>query len=239
MISGGMAFSEVNGPPGTKRTMKNVAGYDLTKFMVGQRGVFGNPVALTMRTWRRPAGALLATFPPQIRLFNALLVTTCRPQWALLSADALHCGYLGDEATISYCRQALLAHKPSDIAPRTMSEDVSCRAALWGVPQTSEVKFRASLPPMKVQQLAQDASIANWIADAAFGIVLGTAARSNAPAVARAAEALGGSILLEMDGRCFTGRQRPSEREILVRLKHAFDPEGRLNPMIPPLPELQ
>ena len=29
------------------RTVKNVAGYDLTKFMVGQRGVFGRLLTLT------------------------------------------------------------------------------------------------------------------------------------------------------------------------------------------------
>src|SRR5687767_4207407 len=33
------------------RTMKNVAGYDLTKFMVGQRGVFGKLVTITTRTY--------------------------------------------------------------------------------------------------------------------------------------------------------------------------------------------
>ena len=36
------------------RTVKNVAGYDLTKFMVGQRGVFGRLVTVTTRTYRRP-----------------------------------------------------------------------------------------------------------------------------------------------------------------------------------------
>ena len=34
------------------RTVKNVAGYDLTKFAVGQRGVFGRIVTLTTRTYR-------------------------------------------------------------------------------------------------------------------------------------------------------------------------------------------
>jgi FAD/FMN-containing dehydrogenase len=44
-------------------TMKNVAGYDLTKFMVGQHGVFGRIVTLATRTYRRPAGAIHAVFP--------------------------------------------------------------------------------------------------------------------------------------------------------------------------------
>src|SRR5437763_17122438 len=47
------------------RTVKNVAGYDLTKFMVGQRGIFGELLTLTTRTYKRPQGAILAAFPPQ------------------------------------------------------------------------------------------------------------------------------------------------------------------------------
>src|SRR5204863_9510330 len=44
-------------------TVKNVAGYDLTKFMVGQGGTFGELVTITTRTHRRPEAALLARFP--------------------------------------------------------------------------------------------------------------------------------------------------------------------------------
>src|SRR4051812_25752197 len=44
------------------RAVKNVAGYDLSKFMVGQRGIFGRLVTLTTRTYRRPTDALLARF---------------------------------------------------------------------------------------------------------------------------------------------------------------------------------
>ena len=47
------------------RTVKNVAGYDLTKFMVGQRGVFGKLVTITTRMYKQPAGAIVATFPAQ------------------------------------------------------------------------------------------------------------------------------------------------------------------------------
>src|SRR5690349_18029344 len=39
------------------RTVKNVAGYDLTKFMVGQNGAFGRLVTITARTYLRPASA--------------------------------------------------------------------------------------------------------------------------------------------------------------------------------------
>src|SRR5205814_5332546 len=67
------------------RTVKNVAGYDLTKFMVGQNGVFGRIVTITTRTHLRPTGALLARFAPDVWQINRLLPTPCRPQWAALT----------------------------------------------------------------------------------------------------------------------------------------------------------
>ena len=36
------------------RTVKNVAGYDLTKFMVGQYGMFGKILTLTTRAYKAP-----------------------------------------------------------------------------------------------------------------------------------------------------------------------------------------
>src|SRR5687767_11951926 len=57
------------------RTVKNVAGYDLTKFMVGQRGVFGRVTSLTVRTYRRPAAALLVRHVPDPAVLPRLLTT--------------------------------------------------------------------------------------------------------------------------------------------------------------------
>src|SRR3954468_5630056 len=84
------------------RAVKNVAGYDLTKFIVGSHGIFGRLVTITTRTYRRPRGALIATFDPDVARLSALLTTTSRPQWAMLTPDALTLGYLGDEATIDF-----------------------------------------------------------------------------------------------------------------------------------------
>jgi len=71
------------------RTVKNVAGYDLTKFMVGQAGIFGRLVTITTRTYRRPEGSIVARFPADVWLVNRLLPTPCRPQWIALTRTAL------------------------------------------------------------------------------------------------------------------------------------------------------
>src|SRR5688572_23305182 len=95
------------------RTVKNVAGYDLTKFMVGQRGVFGRLVTVTTRLYQRPAGAILAMFAPNPRMIGRLLPSTARPQWAVLTADALLCGYVSDERTLAFYENTLaVEHKP-------------------------------------------------------------------------------------------------------------------------------
>ena len=97
------------------RTVKNVAGYDLTKFMVGQRGVFGKLTTITTRLYKRPAGAILTTFAPNPRLIGRLLPSTARPQWALLTGNALLCGYVGDERTIVVPQRELL--QPDAVPP--------------------------------------------------------------------------------------------------------------------------
>src|SRR5687767_15175859 len=60
------------------RTLKNVAGYDLTKFMIGQRGVFGRVITVTTRTYRGPEAAAVARFEPDGRVVGRLLISPCR-----------------------------------------------------------------------------------------------------------------------------------------------------------------
>ncbi|HTW93603.1 MAG TPA: hypothetical protein VMD30_02340, partial [Tepidisphaeraceae bacterium] len=83
-------------------TMKNVAGYDLTKWMIGQRGIFGRLVTVTTRLYLRPTAAYLAEFYPDVAFFHSLLISDCRPQWAIMNSHSLYCGYLGDQTTIDY-----------------------------------------------------------------------------------------------------------------------------------------
>ena len=145
------------------RTLKNVAGYDLTKFMIGQFGVFGRVVTITTRTYKRPGAALLATFPPDVRKLNALLVTSCRPQWALVDRQTLRCGYLGDERTIRFYESALAAHKPAQVQRASVEEDVALRGRLWR-PLRESSFFRASVPPSRIRHFADQISVDDWIA---------------------------------------------------------------------------
>jgi hypothetical protein len=196
------------------RTVKNVAGYDLTKFMVGQRGVFGKLLTITHRAYKRPAGAIVAKFSPRPTLLGRLIPSAAKPQWAILTADALLCGYLGDERTLAYYLKSLPELGPLSLQQRSLEDDITHRAELW------RGEFRASVPPAKIMEFIAAAKPTQWVADAAFGIVLGTGDQT---AVDRAAAQLGGT----------TGTTVPTaaQRELLVRLKKAFDPDNQLAPL--------
>jgi hypothetical protein len=83
-------------------TMKNVAGYDLTKLMVGQHGILGRLVTISTRTRRRPEGSLLVQLPPDPSLLHSLLPTPLRPHWTILTRRNLLLGYLGPASAIDF-----------------------------------------------------------------------------------------------------------------------------------------
>jgi FAD/FMN-containing dehydrogenase len=209
------------------RTVKNVAGYDLTKFMVGQRGVFGKIVTITTRLYKRPAGAILATFPPNPRMIGRLLPSTARPQWALLTSDALLCGYVNDERTLEFYENTLrVEHRPRDVERRTLEQDIEHRRQLF------RGDFRVAVPPAKVADFVAVAKPDKWVADPAFGIVVGSG--GDEAQIRSAAQALAGvATFTRRDGAGGPLFDVPSaaQRELLERLKKAFDPDNRLAPL--------
>jgi glycolate oxidase FAD binding subunit len=212
------------------RTVKNVAGYDLTKFMVGQRGVFGKLVTITTRTWRRPAAAMLAQFPPSDRTLNDLMPTAARPQWAILTAEALWCGYLGDARAIDFYQTIVPKYQPSSVVVRSEAEDIVERARLWYV--NADRVAKVSVPPTKILQFVRDASPQTWVADAAFGIVLCPAADAGEAKLRTAAQNAGGSMYVRgVEPGDFDVPASPVERRIIERLKQVFDPDAALTPI--------
>jgi FAD/FMN-containing dehydrogenase len=253
------------------RTVKNVAGYDLTKFMVGQRDIFGKLVTITTRTYRRPAGAVVVRLPPDALNVGKLFPSPFRPQWALLTPEALWLGYLGDEASLDFYQRSLSlpalrgragvgvadqsrsplqssnepppqpshglpgegADVPSTVVRRSLEEDIAHRAKLWNI--DGSIVFRASIPPARLNELGPAIAAVHWsAADAAFGVVVGAVdSESSAELVAAAVTALQGTIKLSggMFGKLISVTTTTAERHLLERLKAAFDPDNRLNPL--------
>lgn len=213
------------------RTVKNVAGYDLTKFMVGQRGIFGRLVTITTRTYRRPAGALLARYAPDPSLTRGWIPTSFRPQWAILTRDALLCGYLGDRATLDFYRSAVAGARPVELIDVTLDQEIAQRQDLWRM--EGPVAFRASVPPARLKQMIDGLPAQRWSADAAFGVVLGSCETGAVDSVREAAGRAGGTAKF-FDGAYgppLALSTTPAERQIIERLKQACDPDNLLDPL--------
>jgi hypothetical protein len=184
-------------------------------------------VTITVRTYRRPEAALLAAFEPDVTRLNALLTTPARPQWSMLTADALLCGYLGDARTVSFYESELPRHRPVRVERRSVEDDVRHRQSVW-----RPSGFRASVPPASIRRFVDQLQPASWSADAAFGVVVGSRDASNEPTLERAARDVGGSILFfDSSGRPSRLSSDPNVGQLLDRLKAGFDPRGALEPI--------
>lgn len=212
------------------RTVKNVAGYDLTKFMVGQRGVFGTLVTITTRTYKRPAAALRARFTASDQMISTLMPTTARPQWAILDPQTLTCGYLADESTLAFYESVLNQHRATEVARRSLEDDIAERGATWRL--ESNRIARASTPPARILEFVGAARTRHWVADAAFGVVL-CDVESGEAELRSAARKVGGSVVVGApdDATCVVVSCDDAERRIIERLKRAFDPDGKLAPI--------
>jgi hypothetical protein len=206
------------------RTMKNVAGYDLSKFIVGSFDRFGQLVTITIRTYRRPTHALRVEFTPSETLLGELLPTSARPQWSLLAGDQMYCGYLGDAAAIEFYQSELLHHAPASVEALSLEQDIAFRAQWWKA-QRDGIRFRASVPPAKVltfmRAIAPDATAA----DPAFGIVVGACSRDRMAPIRAAAKEFTGMVVYDdlEDLRTFSGADAGTVA-LLKRIEAAFNP---------------
>jgi FAD/FMN-containing dehydrogenase len=217
------------------RTVKNVAGYDLTKFMVGQQGMFGRIVTVTTRTYRRPDGAVVVRHGADGGVVARLLDTALRPQWAMWGkGEGVSVGYLGDERTLDWYEGKLKQGGAAGVERRAVEADVAERAGKWDVGRDvgdGSVPWRAAVPPARLGELwVGMGSVAGW-ADAAFGSATGRL-RSDAERqrLEGAVRAAGGTARVgERASATFSTSE--AERQIIERLKAAFDPDGTLNPL--------
>jgi hypothetical protein len=204
-------------------TMKNVAGYDLTKLMVGQRGTLGRIATITSRSYIRPDAALIARFAPREALLCELLPTPARPQWAMLDRAALWCGYLGDRAMIDFVANHLRSFEPAGQWQMSPDEESARRGELWRTTYCGPF-VRAIVPPASIERFTGDLSGA-WVADAAFGVVK-VAPPYDLAMIRDGARCVGGSCYVE--GPDAQIEVDAATATILRRLKTAFDPDGRL-----------
>ena len=126
----------------------------------------------------------------------------------------------------------LADHGPVEVLERTVEEDARHRAELWGAAGV-DGSFRASVPPVQVLEFTRSAGLVDWAADAAFGIVVGITQASKYQVIRAAARSVGGSVYFVEAGRTHAELDEAC-RALLHRLKNAFDPDAKLEPLPQP-----
>ena len=207
-------------------TVKNVAGYDLVKFLIGSHGCFGSPVTLTLRTYRRPEAALAATLPREILDdLTSFLCGDAPPQWMLLTPDGLRAGWLGRSREIDR-----LAPLLPNVESRDLDADADERRRRLDVGSTV---LRVAVAPADVAALVGQLQPSRFAADPVFGRVwIGLDDAATLPDVLAVVRSRGGDAILSDATGVLLLCVPPATRRVLASLKKSLDPHGRL----PPLP---
>jgi FAD/FMN-containing dehydrogenase len=209
------------------RVMKNVAGYDLTKFFIGSHGAIGKPVTLTVRTYLKPVGAIVARFAPNEAqsMLKQFLPADLRPQYAMLTRESLLCGYLGDDATLAFYDARLRSLAGVKQLDRiSLDDDIDLRRLHWSY----HGRLRANVPPAKIDAFVAEAKLERWAACSVFGVVV-SSDRIDADRASTIARSLDGWAMTYDDaGVPLNLPLEPVARKVFDRLRRSFDPNHQL-----------
>jgi len=214
------------------RVVKNVSGYDLAKLHLGALGALGVIVAASFKVYPRPAHELTLEARP-----GGLAAAWREAERALalkLPPIALE---LSSQAEV---RARLGGNR---VAVERMAEELGWMAggaARWerDARTSSETWARISVPPSRLRgALERLPAAAGWIASPGVGVAHWLDATEAGPIreARAAAEAAGGSLVLlagtdELKREVGAWGTPPPTRELMHRLRDAFDPRRTLNP---------
>jgi len=239
------------------RVVKNVAGYDLNKVIIGSLGTLGVVVEATLKVLPLPEarGLVVARSSSAAAAFaiaDALVRTPLRPSALVVeSAGRAWHAYVGAQGMRAQVERAMQEASRSAAAAGATAErsdDEALLSPLRELPATvtDGALIRAALPLGAMRSFAESAArletLARLVADAGTGIVR-VHLRGDDAAVLTAADTLiagaaviGGSARVERRSASLSDRLRawagppPGGLFLMRRIKEAFDPAGILEP---------
>lgn len=142
------------------KVVKNAAGFDLHRFLVGSLGRFGFLVEITLKVFPRPAAALTVRLPAaDARAAAAILSEASRGRWGLAALDvapqdATVCLRLaGPAESLTPMASEILARWPGEILPEAAAESLwaSLREAAWA--PSDGLLLKAAVAPADVSEV--------------------------------------------------------------------------------------
>jgi glycolate oxidase FAD binding subunit len=226
---------------GGGRVVKNAAGYDLPKLMVGSGGFLGPIVELTLKIFPRPAiesslRIKVADFPTAISLQSTLARSAVELTALDLLPDATLLVRIGGEKSavaISLDRIENIAtqHAPSAVVERCGQDDSLWRPLLDASWLAADDRLvRVPLPPVKLAELER--SLAETMVPRRYSVA-GNLAWVRWPAARPLAQldellhchGIGGTVLIGQASQYRLGVR--GNASINARIKSALDPSGK------------
>lgn len=232
------------------RVVKNVAGYDLCKLMIGAWGTLGVLTQVTLKVRPRPEAAAAMTIPAALAKLEPLLAavheTKTRPAAVSYAWEGgegrLLVAFEEMKPTVAWQMEQLARElQPFGAAAPAESAALTKLTEFPLPPTEAPWVWKASVPPSRVAAMLAQAEphASSLVAHAASGIVWGHAGAAFGPAeleaLRRRATEWGGSLVVwrapeaQRRREMLWGPDRP-DFAMMRRIKAALDPKGVFNP---------
>jgi glycolate oxidase FAD binding subunit len=202
---------------GGGRVVKNVSGYDMMKLHYGAMGSLGVIVAASFKVFPKPLHDVTVISAGGWDDVAGAMALPLAPSALEVFADGrVVARFFGSPEAVN--------RLVGDLGWRRAGADV------WASHSQRTPAARISTPPQRLREVLE--GLTDWWASPGAGIAYWTPPDAAAATETRhRAEAAGGSLVMlsPLDGLDAWGT-RPPTLDIMRKLKHAFDPDGVMNP---------